>query len=252
MDVTTLRILLIQIRKDPFALPAEKAGFVSLSGLSDHNFVVLDVFREPDFTSAILDDFDAFMIGGLSDDPSDSLEIPEYFNPWIDNLFALMKYAIKIKKPGLLSCGGFMLASIMLGAEVLIDPDQQELGIYDIFLTDEAQKDPLFAQFPSSFKAVSGHIKTTNTVPERCSLLAYSRRCGVHGIKVIGAPFYAFQFHPEVRCADLQARIKLYKEKYFDKEEAYQQFIDLMDDTSDANRMISKFVELVIKQSKRK
>lgn len=233
------------MRRDPDMVLTERHSFVKLVEIEDHQWSTLDVFRNPNFSPELLDDYDAFMIGGLSADPSDSIEIPESFSPWIDNLYNLMRYALRIKKPGMLSCGGFMLASMMLGAEIVIDPEQQELGVYDMHLTSSAREDLLFSDFPKTFKAVSGHIKSTNTIPANCELLISSERCAIHGFKVIDAPFYAFQFHPEIHCDELQARVELYKDKYFKTEHEYLEFIKLIDDTSTANRMIPKFIELV-------
>ena len=248
MDLSKLRILLIQIRQEPDALQAELEGFVNFSGLQADQFTSLDVFREPDFNPGILDRFDGFMIGGLSDDPSDSTEIPLSFLPWIHHLFDLMQYGISQRKPALLSCGGFMLASQMLGAPVVIDADQQEMGVYDIYLTEEARKDLLFQTCPASFKAVSGHLKTTDALPDGCLHLAYSERCRIHGFKVKNAPFYAFQFHPEIHCAALRARVEPYRDKYFPDEAAYRHFLDLMADTTIANLIVEQFIFRVVAQ----
>lgn len=242
---TNIRLLLIQMRKDPDMLLPERQSFVSLSGLEDEHFSTLDVFRQPDFAPQIIDRFDALIIGGLSDDPSDSVEMPPEVFPFIENLQGLMLHAIKIKKPAFLSCGGFMIASIALGGAVTLDPAFAELGVYDIQLTEAALRDPLFQDFPPRFKAVSGHQKSTVAVPAGCDLLAYTQKCPVHAFKVRQAPFYAFQFHPEIRCEELRARVELYKDKYFTNEEAYQAFIRLMADTSDANRIVGRFVEWV-------
>ena len=137
-----IRILLIQMRKDPRALAPERRSFVSLSGLDDRQFTTLDVFRRPGFSPKIIDPYDAIIIGGLSDDPSHSVEMPPCVFPFIENLQALMLYAIRTRKPSLLSCGGFMIASVALGSPITLDPAFAELGVYDIELTDHARRDP--------------------------------------------------------------------------------------------------------------
>lgn len=241
----SLKILLVQIRQDKSMISAERVEFVQFSGLGEHQIITLDVFRDPDFSPAIVDDFDALFIGGLSDDRSDQVELPDAFQPFLPNLNDLILRAIQQKVPALLSCGGFMLASMLLGAKVVIDPGQAELDVVDIFLTKEAMSDPLFQHYPDNFGAVSGHIKSTIDLPERCILLAYSKRCEVHGFKVAGSPFYAFQFHPEITCADLQARVIAYKDKYFKSDDHYREFIEMNCDTSYANAIIRRFVELI-------
>jgi len=244
-DLNSLKILLVQIRQDASLLAAERREFVEFSGLTDDQFRTLDVFREPDFAADLLDGYDALLIGGLSDDDGEQITLPKFFDPFIHNLYALMQYAIDHKVPALLSCGGFMLASEWLGAEVVIDPMQAELGMYTICLTAQAHEDMLFKNFPAAFKAVSGHIKSTLNLPAGCLHLAYSKRCQVHGFKVVAAPFYAFQFHPEITCEDLLERVEAYKDKYFDSEEAYQKFIMMTGSTDTANRILTRFIQLV-------
>ncbi|MCB0668283.1 MAG: hypothetical protein KDC80_20795 [Saprospiraceae bacterium] len=241
----SLKILLVQIRQDIRMIPAERMEFVSFSGLGEHQIITLDVFRDPDFSPLIVDDFDALFIGGLSDDRSDQVELPATFQSFLSNLNDLILRAIHQKVPALLSCGGFMLASMLLGAKVVVDPGQAELDVVDIFLTREAISDPLFQHFPDTFGAVSGHIKSTIDLPEKCVLLAYSKRCEVHGFKVAGCPFYTFQFHPEITCADLQARVMAYKDKYFKSDDHYREFIKMNCDTSVANAIIGRFVDLI-------
>ncbi len=244
-NLETLKILLIQIRRDEDMLPAERNEFVRLSQLRANQIFTLDVFRNPDFSAHLIDGYDALMIGGLSDDDSDQIELPSFFDPFLDNLRTLMQRAIDRRIPSLLSCGGFMLASDLVGAKVVIDPLQAELGMYDIMLTPAAIQDPLFRDFPFSFRAVSGHIKSTIDLPSNCIRTAYSAKCKIHGFKIIDAPFYAFQFHPEISCENLVARVSAYREKYFDSEERYQKFIEMSDSTEIANSIITRFVRLV-------
>ena len=139
-----------------------------------------------------------------------------------------------------------MIASEVLGGEVVIDPAREELGVYPICLTADGLADPLFAGFSNCFDAVSGHIKSTLETPPGCVLLASSRRCPVHAFRLKKAPFYAFQFHPEIQCEVLRARVERYKDKYFDSEEAYAKFISLMNDTTLANSIIRRFVVLAL------
>ncbi len=243
-----LKVLLVQIRKDMDMLAPEQAGFIGLSGLESHQFSILDVYRQPDFQPDIIDDFQLLFIGGLSDDPSNTVDFPIEAFPFIDNLRALIRRAAALGKASLLSCGGFMIASEVLGGRVVIDPEREELGVYPICLTTDGLADPLFAGFPKCFDAISGHIKSTLETPPGCVLLASSQRCPVHAFRLEKAPFYAFQFHPEIRCEVLRARVERYKGKYFDSEEAYEKFISLMNDTTLANSIIRRFVELALRK----
>lgn len=246
----SLKILLVQIREDMEMLPAERKEFVFFSGLREDQITTWDVFRNPDFNPGLLDSYDGLFVGGLSDDASDQLELPVVFQPFLSSLNGLMLRAINKKIPALLSCGGFMLASTLLGGKVAIDPSQAELDVVNIHLTGEAERDPLFKNFPNIFSAVSGHIKSTIHLPDRCVLLARSPRCQVHGFKVRDAPFYAFQFHPEITCDDLKARVVAYKDKYFTSDAHFHQFIQMDGDTSVANRIIGRFIDRIILDQK--
>lgn len=237
---------MIQIRSNANLLPAERKEFVKFSGLKEEQIITLDVFRNPYFKPGIIDDFDALMIGGLSDDDSTKIKLPDSFLPFTRSLNDLIFRAIDKKIPSLLSCGGFMIASMILGAEVIIDPDKEEMGVYDIYLTTTARKDELLGSLPPVFKAVSGHVKSTINLPETCIHMAFSDRCPIHGFKIKNAPFYAFQFHPEITCADLQSRVEAYKEKYFTSEEEYRNFISLSESTDIANSIIGKFVAHIV------
>ena len=243
-----LKILLIQLRKDREALPAEQKGFVSLSGLREDQFEILDVYREPGFPAGIIDRYDGIMVGGLSDDPSNSTEVSPRIFPFLESFHALLSRMVELNKPGLLSCGGFMLASVLLGGRIAIDPGKSELGIVSIRLSEEGSKDPLLRETPEIFKAVSGHIKSTVQLPPDSRLLAFSEKCPVHAFRINSAPVYAFQFHPEITCADLESRVARYKDKYFSSEQEYLDFLTLMDDTSAANRIVRRFVELVARR----
>jgi len=245
INLEDLKILLVQIRRDADTLPPERAEFVHFSELKEEKVYTLDVFKNPAFPVSMIDDYDALMIGGLSDDLSNDIMLPDFFEPFLANLHHLMLHAIEKKIPSLLSCGGFMLASSMLGASVVIDPDQSEMGLCQITLTDAGKSDVLFQSFPPTFQAVSGHIKSTNDLPRECVHLASSERCFVHGFKVADAPFYAFQFHPEITCADLVTRVESYKDKYFATEQDYQTFIKTRGSTAIANSIITRFVRLV-------
>ncbi|MDX1665792.1 MAG: hypothetical protein R3350_01110 [Saprospiraceae bacterium] len=243
---SSLRVLLLQMRMDRNMLSAERQGFLKFSGLEDHQLESLDLFRQPEFSPELIHAYDAVFIGGISDDPSQSLQLPPAQFPFINNLKAMIRLILECKKPAFLSCGGFMIASRLMGARVVIDPEMQEMGIYDIKLTKEGKADPIFRGFPPSFKAVSGHQKSTLEAPAGCSRLAFSDRCPVQAFRHNSFLFYAFQFHPEIETRALKSRVEAYREKYFDSREAYEAFINLMDDTTLANTLLSRFVELMV------
>jgi GMP synthase (glutamine-hydrolysing) len=93
--------------------------------------------------------------------------------------------------------GGQLLASA-LGARVA--GGQPELGLHDIFLTDAAERDPLFAGLPRRLRVFGWHEDSFGLAPGAVPL-AGSIRCTYQAFRFGGAA-YGLQFHPEVRVDD--------------------------------------------------
>jgi GMP synthase-like glutamine amidotransferase len=94
--------------------------------------------------------------------------------------------------------GGQLLASV-LGAPVA--RGRPEVGVHDVFLTDAAEHDPLFAGLPARLPVFGWHEDSFD-VPLGAVPLARSFRCTNQAFR-FGPAAYAFQFHPEVRVDDL-------------------------------------------------
>jgi GMP synthase-like glutamine amidotransferase len=95
--------------------------------------------------------------------------------------------------------GGQLLASA-LGAGVERQA-QPELGVHDIYLTDAARRDPLFADLPGRL-AVFGWHEDRFELPPGAVPLAGSIACTYQAFRFAAAA-YGLQFHPEVRAGDL-------------------------------------------------
>ncbi len=241
-----LRLLLLQTRVNPVMIGIERENFLQFLRISSDQLDTLDLYRTPRFDPAIIDQYDGFFMGGLSDDPSNSAVIDEEIFPFLQGLGDLLNRAEEKNIPGLLSCGGFMLGSHLLGAKVILDPEQFEMGVYDIFLTTEGQSDPLMRSLPNPFKMISGHRKSLEALPPGCILLGRSSRCGVHIFKRQKSRIYAFQGHPEITCAQLKSRVEPYKDKYFEDREAFERVINMNEDTSAANGLLQRFIDQVV------
>ena len=94
--------------------------------------------------------------------------------------------------------GGQLLASA-LGASVA--RGHPELGIHDVFLTDAAEHDPLFAGLPRRLQVLGWHEDSFD-LPSGAVPLAHSTACTYQAFRV-GAAAYGLQFHPEARVDDL-------------------------------------------------
>ena len=144
--------------------------------------------------------------------------------------------------------------------------DNFEIGVYRLQKTEVAHNDLLLKDVSNDLPMVVGHVKYFETIPPGTELLLYTNSYGnqvpIHAFKVIDAPFYAFQGHPEISCADLAGRVKpmMYRKHYFPprpdvpkdqqlgyNDEAYQRFCALETDTSEAQGLLRRFVFLVEK-----
>lgn len=248
-EKTQLHILLLQMRKDDETRQEELLEFVRYSGLGVHQFTQLDVFSTPSFDPNILDTYDALFMGGSSDDPDDRVNLDPAIYPFITDVERIFQYAADTGTPTFLSCMGFQIAGNCFGGEMIIDKEHMEMGTYPISLTEDGMHDPLFSHTPQSFVAVSGHKKRLNTLPPGFIKLASSDLCPIHAIKLVGKPFYGFQFHPEIDQKDLRARLLRYRHKsYFDdmSEEQFQKMCDAVEKTAEANTLVTHFVDQVL------
>jgi GMP synthase (glutamine-hydrolysing) len=94
--------------------------------------------------------------------------------------------------------GGQLLASALGG---VVTRGRPELGLHDVFLTDAADHDPLFAGLPCRLQVFGWHEDSFELAP-RAVPLAGSIACTYQAFR-FGAAAYGLQFHPEVRVDDL-------------------------------------------------
>lgn len=107
--------------------------------------------------------------------------------------------AVLAGQPYLGVCLGGQLLASALGARV--GRGRPELGLHDVFLTDAAGRDPLFAGLPARLPVLGWHEDGFD-LPRGAVPLAGSIRCTYQAFR-FGPAAYALQFHPEVRIGDL-------------------------------------------------
>ena len=104
--------------------------------------------------------------------------------------------------------GGLPFLGVCLGGQLLasafgarVAPGRPELGLHDVFLTEAAEHDPLFAGLPRRLQVLGWHEDSFD-LPPGAVPLAGSIACTYQAFRV-GAAAYGLQFHPEVRAGDL-------------------------------------------------
>ncbi|GAB5555503.1 MAG: type 1 glutamine amidotransferase [Saprospiraceae bacterium] len=260
-----MKALILQMRgAEDSSREVEQQEYLAYSGLDSSQVDFVDLYEQPDLDPAIVLEYDILFVGGISRDLPTELTWPEERFPFIHRLKDLLQLAIDHKVPSLLSCGGFVIAADFLGTPLYYQLKDFEIGVYRLKKTAAAQHDLLLAEVSDNLPMVVGHVKYCKTIPPNAELLLYTNSYGtqipVHAFKLKNAPFYAFQGHPEISCADLAGRVKpmLYRQHYFpprDKhpedqklgynETAYEAFCALETDTQEAQNLLRRFVDLV-------
>ena len=173
----------------------EDPGYIKDLLLADgHNLTTIQL-DEGDKIPSNLDSFDVmFSMGG----PMDTWMEKEY--PWlVDEKKAIKKFILEKKKPFVGFCLGCQLLGEVLGGSV-VKSNPPEIGILDINLTDKAKSDPLFSNFPNTFKALQWHSYEVQGLD------------GNHDISILGSSeptkyqifnyknyAYGIQFHIEIK-----------------------------------------------------
>ncbi len=260
-----MRALVLQMRGNgDSSREVEQQQYLTYTGLRPDQITFVDLYLQPDLKPDLLLEHDVLFVGGISRDNPTELDWPRQQFPFIDNLRAIMNLAIDKKVPAMLSCGGFIIAGDFFGGQTFVKEDDFELGVYPLQKTKAAEQDIFLGAVSDSLMMVSGHKKYLAETPPGTVLMFYTNeyadRVPVHAFKVMGAPFYAFQGHPEISCAELFERIKpmMYRTKYFPKRignltdeeygynfKAFEEFCTLEANTDEAQGLLKRFVALV-------
>jgi GMP synthase (glutamine-hydrolysing) len=134
--------------------------------------------------------FDAAFVLGGSLAAHDATLLPA--RRWIRNV-------VLSDVPYLGVCLGAQLLASALGADV--KRGRTEVGVHSVFLTDVAERDPLFGELARRFEVFGWHGDSFE-LPCGAVPLAGSLACTYQAFRY-GANAYALQFHPEVRLDDL-------------------------------------------------
>ncbi len=151
--------------------------------------VQLDVAKA--FSAGPLPDVEAFDAVMAFGSPASCLDLDD--DPDLVRARDLMRDAVALEKPVLGVCfGGQMLAHV-LGAAVR-RAEVGEFGRYEIRLTADGLRSPLFEGFPPVFGSIQFHSDTFD-LPAGATLLASSDTCR-HQAFLLGRSV-GLQFHPE-------------------------------------------------------
>lgn len=232
-----LRPLLVSLRDpdDPMAAQ-ELRCFRETTGLPD--LPKVHAATVP-LDERLLDSADVFFFGG-----SGAYSVLDTHG-WVRNMLDFLVLVVDRRVPAWASCFGFQGLALALGGEVNRDDARQELGAFPVDLTPAAATDPLFGPMPRTFPVQLGHHDHVDRLPAGVTLMASGRQVHNQAFKVDDAPFWASQFHPELRRHTTLERWNFYRAHYAGDLATAREIDRVMEespDTPEAETLLRRFV----------
>ncbi|MBX3275452.1 MAG: gamma-glutamyl-gamma-aminobutyrate hydrolase family protein [Sandaracinaceae bacterium] len=238
----SLRLLLLQARhaSDPMR-DHEHRCFADRTGLAPAQIVPHDLLSGPP-TLAQVRAFDGLLMGGSGD-----FLVSQGDQPNFEPTLALLRDVVAARVPTFASCYGFQAMVHALGGEVIHDPENIEVGTFELSLTEEARRDELFGALPRRFVAQQGHKDRAARLPEGLVHLASSERAPYQALRVPGAPVWAVQFHPELDRDGSCTRYRHYLENYSPElsPEEVEAAMASFEDSPEASALLGRFLRVV-------
>jgi GMP synthase (glutamine-hydrolysing) len=237
----SLRVLLLQAREpdDPMA-EHEHRCFADATGLGLDSIRPHDLCEGPPPLAA-LESHDAVMVGGSGAFNVSSRNLPQ-FDAYLD----FLREVAENGHPAFLSCYGYQSIVAALGGRVIADPDNAEVGTFEMTRTDEGRDDPLFGELPERFMAQVGHKDRADRPVDGLPNLVASERSPYQALRIPGKPVWATQFHPELDRETNLERLMTYWAAYGPKNEGQRQAaIDKFKESRETSRLLPRFLRLV-------
>lgn len=232
-----IRVLLLQARGTPEMEAQEQTCFLERCQIGRRQLDTINVAKER-VSRSILDGYDAFMIGGAGE-----FSATERY-PWTADVFDMLLAAYERGIPTFGSCWGHQMIAVAFGGEVIHDSARAEIGCGFVSLTASGRRDPLFADFPPSFRVNMGHHDRVTRLPEDSVELAYNDSQRFQAFRMKGSPMYGTQFHSELDAERERERLFAYR-AYYDEvasDEAFDAVAASLGDTTEADHLLNEFL----------
>jgi GMP synthase (glutamine-hydrolysing) len=217
--------LILQLRPLNAACENELQAILKYGGLKPNEYRQIRMEQEgvPELN---LSDYSGIIIGGGPSNVSDPEEkkCPAQ-KKYEKDLIRLYNQVFELDFPLLGTCYGVGSIADYVGCEVSREKYRENPGAVDIFLTEEAQNDPITKGLPKTFRAFTGHKESCQKLPPGAVLLAKSKACPYQMFR-FKKNIYTVQFHPELDFDGLVIRIGIYKHEGYFKPEDAQRLID--------------------------
>jgi GMP synthase (glutamine-hydrolysing) len=231
--------LLISLREPGDAMEVhERQCFAERARIPIENLHVHCIFDGvPDAT--VLRSYDAILFGG-----SGAFSVLDD-TLWIRTAITALMTVVELRVPAWASCFGFQGLGVALGGTVERDEQKTEMGSVLLELTPEGKADPLLSALPARFWAQEGHHDRVVELPAGVTLLARGEEVEEQAFKVDGAPFWASQFHPELRLEDTLLRFRHYSPFYLHTDEDWEARFRIMEAGKETPEMSDVLARLV-------
>lgn len=198
------KILLVQSRITEERVERERNNFQCAVGDSAELGFISAVDESLAWTSPanLLKGYDGVIFGGSSDfdfhggrPDGDPVRLMSMMI--LSRAKNIVSYVLANNIPTLGVCFGHQIIGQMHGGMVTNDREQAKMGAYEVVLTEEGKRDPLFSALPEKFFAQYAHKDSVTNMPEGATLLASSTMCRFAALRY-GKRVHTVQFHPEV------------------------------------------------------
>lgn len=200
----------------------------------------MNVVEQPVPSLAQALDHDVVILGGAGAH-SAYLDYP-FTQPLID----LVNELVERDRPFFGACFGHQFLGRALGGSVVHDPANEEIGTFEVELTAEGAKDPLFRGAPPRFAANLGHHDRIDRVAPSLLTLASTARCAQQVVRVAGKPVYGAQFHCEMTEQHMRERVMMYARDYMSGDDPAGQLAKRLRPTPYADGLLARFMTEVL------
>lgn len=234
--------LVIQLRPEDATSDNELEKIKHYGKLADGEVVRLRA-EQSGLPAIGLDKYSAVIVGGSPFDVSLPADRKSPLQQELEVGFAaLFGDIIDRDFPFLGCCSGNGLLGAYLGTSVS-RKYAEPVGAVEIDVTEEGARDPLLADFPEHFRALTGHKEACDQLPRDSVLLASNAQCPVQMFRV-RKNIYATQFHPEGDPEGFELRINVYKNHGYFPADSAERLIEAVRDeqTPQAHLILERFV----------
>ncbi len=236
-------ILLLQARGPGDPVRAEEVrSFARHCGVDASRVTPWNLLEGPP-TMAEIRLHDTLMVGGAGEFYVSKGDLPHF-----DALLERLRQVVDAGHPTFASCFGFQSLVVALGGRIVHDPENSEVGTYEVTLTGAGRADELFGALPPAFHAQLGRKDRATGAWDGVLPLARSERSPVQALRIPGKPIWASQFHPELDGATNRGRFERYLDGYAGtmSPEELEATLEGFGDSPEANGLLARFLDLVL------